>query len=152
MAEQLDSGGASGDGTTSDGSGDDGVISTLTGGGVDLQSKVFKYITTYLLTLIAGVYFSVLDLIDTAFGIFQDAVGQAGDAAAQAPASVITAVTGFFDTAARTAVDVAAALGPLGAIAIIAFGVGAAALTYRVIMAAADSVPILSSVQKFIQG
>lgn len=118
----------------------------------DPKDKIYGYITTYLIGLIAGVVIFITDTIGSVFDVFQSAIRSAGQPMIDAIVSVTESTTDVFDTLTMAVVDIAQFAGPFAPLVIGVIIVGGLALTYRVIMSISDSIPVLSSIENFIEG
>lgn len=118
----------------------------------DLQKRVFGYISTYLLTLIAGVTIGFINIIEGAIDQVTNIVSDAGRAATSSAASGVSVIGDGFVMLADTIADVSAALGPFGPIVIAGVGVAAIALSIRALRGVADGIPVISGIQTFLEG
>lgn len=134
--------------------GDDSGVTdiTLDDLDIDLEKKVYGYITAYLLTLISGVVFGIVDLINFVFDEITEIFTIAGDTIADAAATTAGSITSITDSVTVIVADVAASMGPLGPIVIVVAAGLMIAFTIRVLRAVADSIPVVSGVQTFLEG
>lgn len=115
------------------------------------ESTINRYITKYLLGLIAGAVMYVTNTIDAMFGIFEDSIVQAGEPVLTSINDLGESFAMVWDQLAQTVVSVAQLAGPFAPIVMAVFVVAFIALSWRIIEAAMDSVPILSSIQTFLK-
>lgn len=113
--------------------------------------RIRREITQYLLGLIATVLFAITGAIDSAFTAVSDAFLAAGDSLQTAGGAAGEPIMGAVGSVEALIVEVAASLGPLGPIFVAAVGVAIVVVTWRLLIAIADSIPIVQGIVTFLR-